>query len=41
MRVPNATVRPVHFEAFASGDFERLVFVYQLRIGWVAVAWYG
>lgn len=37
----NRTVRPVHFEDFSGADFERLVFAYHLRAGWLDLAWYG
>lgn len=41
MRMPNITVKPIHFEDFGGSDFERLAFAYHLCIGWAEVAWYG
>lgn len=40
-RMPNSTVRKVHFEDFGGAEFERLVFAYHLRAGWADLAWYG
>ena len=37
----NASVRPIHFEDFGGVEFERLVFAFHLRAGWVDLAWYG
>jgi hypothetical protein len=37
----NTTVRPVHFEDFSGGEFERLVFAYHVRAGWSELSWYG
>lgn len=36
----NRATRPIHFEDFSGGDFERLVIAYQ-RAGWIDLAWYG
>jgi hypothetical protein len=37
----NRTVAPVHFEDYSGANFERLVFAYHLREGWLDLAWYG
>jgi hypothetical protein len=34
-------VKPIHFDDYDGVDFERLVFAYHLRAGWLDVAWYG
>lgn len=39
--MPTTVVKPIHFEDFGGVDFERLVFAYLLRAGWVDVAWHG
>lgn len=35
------TAHPIHFEDFGGADFERLVFAYHVRAGWLDVEWYG
>lgn len=35
------TVHPIHFEDYSGVQFERLVFAYHVRAGWVDLVWHG
>ncbi len=37
----NSQVHPVHFDDYSGKQFERLVFAFALRTGWVHVEWLG
>lgn len=37
----NRQVRPVHFEDFSGKDFERMVYAYVVRTGWLNPEWLG
>jgi hypothetical protein len=39
--MPTRSVSRVHFEDYGGENFERLVFAYHVRAGWVDVAWFG
>jgi hypothetical protein len=41
VKLPTATIHPVHFDDFSGLQFERLVFAYHVRAGWLDLAWLG
>lgn len=39
--MPSRLVQRIHFEDFGGHEFERLVFAYHARAGWLDLVWYG
>ena len=35
------TVSPIHFEDYSGIQFERIVFAYHVRTGWLDLIWHG